>query len=286
MNSGVSRCLLASIVTGAVALVGCGSVHRSGGPAAVDAGTAGAAGIAGIAGTAGAAGTAGTAGAAGEAGADTDESLPLSFTGGVVSNIELDVQGIVFAEADSHTAESMTSNLTVPIEASVVDACIKGTAAKVDKFSDICKIMMFTSPATDCFGEYWGADIAIYLNQPSDTDAGAGGEPLPFDASTLKGFSFEITGGAVPARSALRFQVEAEGRLFCSSGSVKIDPGTNRVLFEQLPEDCFRYPHDPATPTAETVKSELLKISWHVVTNDNAAVPFDFCVSNVRALLR
>jgi hypothetical protein len=37
-------------------------------------------------------------------------------------------------------------------------------------------------------------------------------------------------------------------------------------------------------PTAEAGKSNLIKIAWQVVTNTTSAVPFDYCVSNVRAL--
>jgi hypothetical protein len=180
----------------------------------------------------------------------------------------------------------MTSNLTRPVAPKVGNACIKGAAAMVDMLSVACTNQIFTPPATDCFGEYWGADIGMQLNQAVDPSTGVDAKPLPFDASALKGFSFEIDGAVVPTRSALRFQVEADGRMFCSSGMVKIDPGLNRVLFAQLLEECFRYTNDPPRPTAETVQSQLLKISWHVLTNTSSAVPFDFCVSNVRALLK
>jgi len=232
-------------------------------------------------------GDAADSGADADADADAapDESLPVSFEQGRVENRELHVQGIVFAEADSHTAETMTSNLARPVDRSAVDACIQGVAAKVDLLSVPCTARTFTPPASDCFSEYWGAKIGMQLNQAQDT--GEGGVPEPFDASALKGFSFEIGGALVPLRSALRFQVEAAGRMFCSSGVVKIVPGTNRVLFDQLVEDCFRYT-DPneMRPTAEEVQSQLLEVSWHVLTNNNLEVPFDFCVSNVRALLK
>jgi hypothetical protein len=58
------------------------------------------------------------------------------------------------------------------------------------------------------------------------------------------------------------------------------------VLFSQLVDRCFRICVNPSNPTAETAQSKLLKISWQVITNTTAEVPFDFCVSNVRALLK
>jgi len=231
------------------------------------------------AGASGSSGSVGNASGAGEAGAPAVEaSQPLPFNRGTVENSDLGVQGVVFAESDPHTAESMTSNLTDPAQASS-KACIKGVAAKVDMASTICATKMFTPPATDCFGEFWGADIGMQLKQAPES------EPEPFDASALKGFSFEIEGETVPPVAALRFQVEAADRVFCSSRSVNITPGFNRVLFSQLIEDCFLYPSDPSRASAEELKSELLKISWRVTTNSTGAVPFNFCVSNLAVLL-
>jgi hypothetical protein len=209
------------------------------------------------------------------------------LSGGWVSNSELGIEGVVSGYADPHSAEGMTSNLTAPVASTVVNACIKGTAAKVDMLSVPCTTKEFTPPATDCYGEFWGAVIGMNLKQPLDPETGeAVAKPLTFDASALKGFSFEIDGPTVPRPAAFRFKVEAETGEFCNPATVKIVAGKNRVLFSQLLDSCFRIRTDPPNPTAETVQSKLIKISWQVVTNANAEVPFDFCVSNVRALLK
>ena len=288
MRSGVSWRFIASILWLTGASLGCDEGRSSGALAGNDADAAnGAAGATRAAGAGGAAGVGGAAGAdaASAAGAAADESALLSFNGGRITNSELDVHGVIFAESDSHTAENMTSNLTPPVARSVVNACIKGTASQVDRASEPCILQEFTPPALDCFDEYWGADIAMHLNQELDT--AEGGTPAPFDASALKGFSFEIDGATVPANSALRFEVQAGERMFCSGGVVRIGSGFNRVLFSQLPEDCFKQLRsDESRPTAQDVQSGIIKVSWRVVTNSNAEVPFDFCVSNVRALLQ
>lgn len=237
-------------------------------------------------GTVGAAGVA-TSDSAGAAGAVEDESRELSWSDGYLENAELGLSGAVFAESDPYTAPGLTTNLGAPPEDVIASACIKGTAVRVDEASDACVTKMFTAPATDCFGEYWGAAIGMYLNQPRDLESSEKGQALPFDASALEGFSFELAGPTVPGPAALRFQIEsADGRLFCASRGVKIAPGKNRILFEQLEEDCFLRPSDPPRPTLESVASELLKVSWRVVTNTTSEVPFDLCVSNIHALLK
>ena len=78
--------------------------------------------------------SAGTSAALGESGAGNvfeGESVPLAISRDRVDNDELGIDGALSWFADTHTAESVTSNLTAPVEPSVVKACIKGTAALV-----------------------------------------------------------------------------------------------------------------------------------------------------------
>jgi len=279
MRAGGVRCFV-SVWVLATALSGC--------DAAATSSAQGAAGGAEVAGGAGTAGTAGTAGAP-TAEIPIGETVELVMSGGRVTSAELGIQGAVFAFADSHSAVGMTSNLTPPVDARVASACIAGTAAKVDTASDICVNMTFTPPATDCWSEFSGTGVAINLNQAPDAPAGEQSEPaLPFDASALRGFAFDLDGDQVPSPSALRVIVEAEGEdsSFCNVSSVKLRAGSNVVLFSQLVHGCFRISDDPPNPSAETAQAKLLKISWHVVPNSSLPVPFDLCISNVRALLK
>jgi len=278
MSSGI-RCAIFAI---AAALAGCDEAGKGGALAA--------------AGAAGALAAAGTAGTAGALRPDTPEgeSVELTQTGARLTNPELGIQGSVFVYADPHTALGMTSNLTPLLDPSLGDACIEGIAAMVDQGSEICATMQFTPPATDCFGEYSGAGVAMSLNQASDPSASFTTPALPFDASALQGFVFDIDGPIVPARASLAFHVEtstdfnaaSDAGVFCNLPSVKLVAGTNYVLFSELVDRCFRLSDDPANPSAETVQSKLTRITWRVRTNDRSPVPFDFCVSNVRALLK
>ena len=291
MNSGI-RCGFGSwIVAIAAALSGCDDAISQGVPGA--AGMADSAGSAGSAGSVTNAGAAGTAGAA-RSGSAPSEGVELIQSGARVTNTELGIQGFVFAYADPHSAVGMTTNLSPPVDSALGKACIKGTAAKVDMFSDTCVNMTFTPPATDCFGEYSGAGIAMTLNQPLDPAASITTPAPPFDASALEGFAFEISGPTVPAKASLEFRVEtstdfnpaSDADVFCNLPTVKLVPGANYVLFSELVDRCFRISDDPPNPSAETVQSKLTRIVWRVRTNNSASVPFDFCISNVRALLK
>ncbi|HET7542340.1 MAG TPA: hypothetical protein VFK05_20870, partial [Polyangiaceae bacterium] len=206
--------------------------------------------------------------------------VPLTPTNGWIDGQNAaHIQGAVFAFADATSALGMSMDFTG------ANACIQGTAAKVDMASEACLNHTFTPPATDCYGEYWGAAIGMNLNQTIDPTTMMGNTPAPFDASALQGFSFELTGNVLPGPNALRFVVENEDKQFCNPSSVKLRAGSNTVLFSELFSRCFTTT-DPPQPSAETVKSALIRISWQVVTNSSSTTPFDFCVSNVRALPR
>jgi len=185
------------------------------------------------------------------------------------------IQGAVFAFGDTTSTMGMTSNFTGN------SACMAGTAAKVDL---TCTP---TPPAVDCYGQTFGALIGLNLNQPLDTTLTppTGAEARPFDASKLKGFYFEISGNTVPAPAALRFKVDDGTTEFCTPPSVKIKIGGNTVLFSDLVTQCWKIGAGQNEPLG-TSQSKLIKLAWHVLTNTASTVPFDFCVSNIRALLK
>ena len=200
-------------------------------------------------------------------------SLSLTPTNGWVDGKSnaVGIQGQFFAAADSTSMIGLTSDF------SGSRACLNGMAAKVDQQSTPCATLMFTPPATDCYEQYWGAEVGLNLNQPT-----MGGTPVPFNASALQGFSFEISGDIVPGPSGLRFQVEGPDGKFCNYPAVKLRLGLNTVLFSDLATSCWSSGSD----TAERAKSALISIEWMIVTNASSTVPFDFCVSNVRAVLK
>jgi hypothetical protein len=219
----------------------------------------------------GASASGGTATSAGGSagGASLPEGVPLTSADGWVdmASNTLGVQGAMFSFADDASKMGLVEDFIGP------DACIKGTAAKVDlKCTPV-------APAVDCYGQFWGAAIGLNLNQAIDPVTLQGSvTPMPFDASALKGFAFEITGTAVP--TSLRFKVENASGEYCNPAKKPILAGANTILFSDLMTECWKV----GGMSAEGAKSSLVKIAWQVVTNSSAAIPFDYCVSNVRAL--
>jgi len=205
--------------------------------------------------------------------------VPLTPTDGWVDikSNTLGVQGAVFSYADDASKMGMVDDFMG------MDACIKGTAAKVDT--------KCTPPAgMDCFGVTFGAAIGMNLNQPTVTDASGvsmGGMPMPFDGSALTGFAFEITGGAdaamVPAPASLRFTVQASDGEYCTPTTKGVKLGVNSYMFADLVTKCWTTGGVAAT-AAPATKAGLIKIAWQVVTNSGGPIPFDFCVKNIRAL--
>ena len=195
------------------------------------------------------------------------------------------IQGALFAAGDDVSHASTTSDFTT------ASACIKGTAAKVD--------LTCTPPAGgDCYGVTWGEEIGLNLNQPNvvDPDSGAamGGDPINYDASMLSGFSFDVTGNTVPAGASFRFKVvhpttadtsdSAPVTEYCNVPTKKVVLGTNTFLFTDLVKACYAITTDPPNEVATVGQNAIKQIAWQVVTNTQATVPFDFCISNIKAL--
>jgi hypothetical protein len=255
--------------------------------------------------TAGAAGAMVAAGGSGGS-ADLPAGVPLDTAAGTMGPADppgvgtwldgttnsLKIQGAMFPYADTTSIMGMMADFTTAGK-----SCISGTAAKVDKLSAPCAMMMFTPPATDCYGQYWGAAVGLNLNQPTDPITMMGGAAMPYDASALKGFAFVVDGANVPAPASLRFKVsDAAGVEYCTPASKQILSGVpTSVLFTELQVKCYAVPIPPAAPnltadavdpnTMKAAKSNLVKIGWAVVTKDTAAIPFNLCVSSLRALM-
>jgi hypothetical protein len=218
-------------------------------------------------------GSTGTGGATG--GGSATEGVPLTPADGWVdaASNALCITGAMFSYGDDTSKMGMTEDFTG------ANACIKGTAAKVNT---ACTPV---APATDCYGTFWGAAIGLNLNQPIDPVTGEGVvTPLKYDATHLKGFSFTISGpaggeGMIP--TTLRFKVEDGVTEYCTWKTV--GKGPNTVLFTELETKCWEHSKGTGT-SATTAQAGLLKIAWQVVTNTGGTIPFDYCVSDVRAI--
>ena len=270
-------------VTVLATVVGCdnggGDDDDSSGPKAVAGSASTTAGTGTTAGTSSVVPMGGTDSGTGGSGTVTPAAgVPLTPTDGWVDGMSntLGVQGAMFSYADD------TSKMGLVEDFLMDHACIKGTAAKVDMTSMPCATKMFTPPATDCYGQFWGAAIGLNMNQAIDMTTMMGSEPAAFDASAITGFAFEIAGTMIPAPTAIRFKVENAGGEYCNPATKPIKAGENKLLFSELITACWKPVAGAATGT--TAQKDLKKIAWQVVTNDKSTVPFDFCVKNVRAI--
>ncbi len=224
--------------------------------------------------TGGAANTGGTSSGGGTStgGGTATAGVPLTATEGWVDGASntLGVQGAMFSYADATSGATMTEDFTG------TNACITGTAAKVDLNCTP------SDPGGDCYGEYWGAAIGLNLNQPIDQTTMMGADPMPFDLSSVTAFSFNISGSTVPAQ--IRFKVEIGSDAdhveeYCTPSTVPVVTGDQTVNLSDLVTMCWGSEGMPLT-----AKTSAIKIAWHVVTNDASEVPFDFCVSDIRAV--
>ena len=136
------------------------------------------------------------------------------------------------------------------------------------------------------------AALGENLNQPNVTDPatmmhGRRDAQCRSTPSALKGFAFDVeagTDGTVPV--PLPAQPSASTSKTRATSTVPrppraSSPARTAITFTDLVTKCYA---TPPGPSADTAKSALIKISWQVVTSPTSTVPFDFCISNVRAL--
>lgn len=276
--SSALRVILGVSILGSLS-VGCdGGADDPAGSAGTGGTLVAASGTAGTGNTGNAGGSMGGSGGTGT----VAEGVPLPIMDGWVdASMAIGIQGAIFAYGDPTSKMGWMDNTLTGTQ-----ACLAGTAAKVDMTAPACANKMFTPPAVDCYGEFWGAAIGLNLNQPIDPVSMEGVDPpLTFDAGAkaITGFAFEISGTTVP--TSLRFKVENSTGEFCNYGKKKaVMKGPNSFKFTELFDKCWVDGADTKNPNADGAKSNLIKIAWQVVTNTTAAVPFNYCVSNIRAL--
>ena len=198
-------------------------------------------------------------------------------------------------------AQVIKSPMGTTVESTIKDGalCMKGTTVVV--------------PNMD-YTNYWGAEIDLDLklvdsngNGSTPTtvaDAGAdaggdagGGTPparaaigLNTTTANIAGFSFRVT-GQVP--TAFRFKGLPYGAnpsavTYCNQVAAT-DGATLNITFSQITYECWNpggaallsMPYPPDNPDGKLLRT----ISWQVPADINIPFPFDFCVSDIKAIL-
>jgi hypothetical protein len=187
------------------------------------------------------------------------------------------IQGAVYADADPLSKLKMSSDFAGS------NMCFKGATTIVDP-------QCTPIPPYDCWMSYWGAGIYLNLNQVIDPTTMMASSPAAYDGSKLLGFSFDLSGPTIPPTSSVRFQVDAAApdNTYCLQYAYKA--GANTALLKELQNWNAGPPCQPSSASnaskAVYQASSLVRLKWTIVPNSGHEVPYDFCISNVRALYK
>jgi hypothetical protein len=175
------------------------------------------------------------------------------------------IQGSFYTFAD--TAGTPPGDTTVALGDMTAPAtvCVSGVASQV----------LGTPPA---YGQYYGGGLALNLADP-----GGMAGTMPWTRGTVSGFSFNVTGTAVPPAGRLRFKVTTfEGAAVNDDGyCTNATTGPNTFQFGALVAECW---DGGAGAPALGAATPLVSLQWQVATDVAATTPFDFCIENLTAL--
>ena len=135
--------------------------------------------------------------------------------------------------------------------------CAQGTAPRVELGPD----------GTPAYGLQWGFGLGLTLNQ---------GRPWDAANQCIRGFLIDI-GGTAPA--TLRINVVTP-KTIGTSHFVEVPLGGNAVVdFATIRQGPWVTNPTPLDAT------QITDLQFHVYTNEQAPVPYDFCVYNIRPVL-
>lgn len=143
----------------------------------------------------------------------------------------------------------------------------------------VAKILNVTGGTTPDYNNIWGAGIGLDLNNGGG-DAGA--VKLPFNATGagVIGMAFDID--VVPAATMrIEFPTTATNAAFWD-GTKQISPvaaGHNEVLWTKVTGPFY----DTAAPPFDP--SSIFSIQFHVLTSATSSGTYNFCISNLSAIM-
>jgi hypothetical protein len=181
-----------------------------------------------------------------------------------------DCQAAGFTAADCSTVE--TPVLGQPFTNVGGKMCTKGTAAKTIPAPGM------SSPA---YAAIWGAGIGLDFNNAGN-DGGTGKLAFNADAAGVKGFSFDID--KLPALGGqMRVEFPATSQsgndaAYWGGANANLSPlvvGTNTIRWAMVGGPMYLAMPPAFDPT------KITGIQFHVVANTSAAVPYEFCISNL-----
>jgi hypothetical protein len=157
-----------------------------------------------------------------------------------------------YKDAAGSTITPDCSGPAAPCFAGASSICVSGSAAQV--------VMMM-------YAKYWGAGVGWNLNQAVAAPNPAMGASLAGKTAVTVDLDMKTT---APLR--LKLKIAGEPSDYCTT----VAAGSNTVPFSMFTKECWS-PGGVALPAGAMVEALQLQVP----SNDKAATPFDFCVTNV-----
>jgi hypothetical protein len=129
-----------------------------------------------------------------------------------------------------------------------------------------------TSGQTSTNTKAWGAGIGLELND--------GPPQMPYDTTAhgVKGFCFVLSGPTIPSttiRVAFTTKNNQDNAPFLAVST----PGQHTVLFSDIAQGSWVTPKTPFDPTT------VMLMQLQIPASPTAAVPWDFCIEGVTAIV-
>jgi len=177
------------------------------------------------------------------------------------------VDGTIALDSNPYGIEASLFSLTSPQSSSLEvtsdtgSVCVRGTLDGV---------------VDGDFANQWGALFGFTF-----TEGGSVAVPWDLDGGDVVGFSFSVSGPLLPPLrfGALRGSSDPNVDTFCSVLPA-FSNGTFEVPFSAIERDCWTPGGEPLAPR------DLQNILWTLPAFEELTVPYDFCVGDVRPLLR
>jgi hypothetical protein len=226
----------------------------------------------------GAGGTGGTAGTTtpGNGGIDGGVASPyITAKDGWATDPAHQVQGPVYTYADNGGSNIYPMCTAV---AGVTTTCFKGTGTATQFCASGTVAQALTPGGANCqltsdtcdWSSYWGAALAINLNQSPDAADG-----VAWNGSAYSGVSFDVAISAMA--SNLRLYVNLlDGTQYCYAIS---SSKTYTLSWSQFRRDC--YTTGGATLSGAAL-AQIKSLAWQSGTDASVAHAYDFCVDRVK----
>jgi hypothetical protein len=190
----------------------------------------------------------------GDAGPGVTLGEPLPLVDGNVGPNPFGINASLFAVAAPVGADITVTNATDQI-------CVQGSIQPV---------------LNDDFATQWGVSFGLMFVAPDGTP-----QPWNLAAGQVTGFAFTVSGPDFPFTrfTALPGGADPTTTNFCSS----LAPVTDQSLlvpFDALTRDCWNPGGEPLSTMS------LANVGWNVVSDVGVAHTFDFCIGDLRPILR